>query len=115
MYFTASIGVRIALLDKPDLSVKDIVATARTEPVDGKYAAQQEASLALLDIHEQLDAQLADNTMRLVGSAMVSVLTSLRQVLGVACDGQLLYSDQNDTHEILTSIYFAQTPEPNRA
>jgi hypothetical protein len=109
MHFTASIGVRIALLDKPDLSVRDVVVTTRTEPVDGRLMAQQEASLALLNIHEQLDARLDADTMRLVGSGIVQILASLRQILGAARDGQLLYSDQNDTHEMTTSVYFSAT------
>lgn len=107
MNYTASIGVRVGLLNKPDLSVPDVVVTTRTDPADGRYAAQQEASLALLDIHEQLAARLDTDTMRLVGSGVVEILASLRLILGSARDGQLVYSDQNATHEMTTTIYFS--------
>lgn len=107
MEFTASIGVRIALLDKPDLTVKDVVATAHTDTVDTWPAAQEEASLALLHIHEELDDVLDDETMRLVGSGMVHLLASFRHRPAIARDAQLLHTDQNDTHEMTANVYLS--------
>lgn len=112
MQFTANIGVRITLLNKPDLTVPDVVVTTRTQPVETRIAAQQETALALLDIHEQLATCLSEHAMGLVNPAIVQVLAALQRPVDTAREGQLVYSDQNDTHEITTNVYFSQAREP---